>query len=295
MNNKIIDIDIVCPVYREHELIQSLYDSFFTQVNVNIKNVVFPLTDSGDEKTTIIEDFAKEKGIKYFLVKKEDFSHNLTREKAIKDYCQSKIVVMLTQDVKFTNENVLYNLVKDIDDTIVFTYARQIAKRRNIERYIREKNYPKESYVISKDNSKKYELMAFFASDACAAYNRDVFIKINGYGYDGKLPTNEDMLYSRRIIESGYSKKYCADAIVEHYHKYTLKQLYKRYYLTGQFFALTKEFDKYKKTDSGLSLAFYVLGQAFIHLDILVLFRWLPDMTARYLGMRKGRKEEVRK
>jgi hypothetical protein len=49
-------------------------------------------------------------------------------------------------------------------------------------------------------------------------------------------------------------------------------------------------FDSYKTTDSGLKLALYILKEALKHFDIPGLFRWLPDMTARYLGMKKGRK-----
>ncbi len=41
---------------------------------------------------------------------------------------------------------------------------------------------------------------------------------------------------------------------------------------------------------SGMKLAMYVLKQALKHFDIPVLFRWLPDMSARYLGIKKGKK-----
>jgi rhamnosyltransferase len=98
------------------------------------------------------------------------------------------------------------------------------------------------------------------------------------------------MLYSKIILDAGYKKKYCSDAVVEHSHKYTLKQLYKRYYDTGIFHSKVKVFDSYKSTDSGVKLALYVLKEALRHFDIPVLFRWLPDMIARYLGMNKGRK-----
>lgn len=285
-----IDIDIVCPVYKGFHYLEPLYKSFFTQKNVNIKNVVFAITDSQDEEMGKIREFVKKSDIKYFEVSKEDFSHSLTREKAIREYCTSKCVVMLSQDVKLTNDEVFYNLVKDIDsgDT-VYNYARQICTNKSIEKYIRKKNYPSESYYVTKDDITNMQLMAFFASDACSAYNRDIFISIGGYGgYDVMM--SEDMLYSKIILDAGYKKKYCADAVVEHSHKYTLKQLYKRYYDTGIFHSKVKVFNSYKPTDSGVKLALYVLKEAVKHFDLPVLFRWLPDMSARYLGMKKGRK-----
>lgn len=285
-----IDIDIVCPVYKGFHYLEPLYKSFFTQKNVNIKNVVFAITDSQDEEMEKIREFVKKNDIKYFEVSKEDFSHSLTREKAIREYCTSKCVVMLSQDVKLTNDKVFYNLVKDIDsgDT-VYNFARQICTNKSIEKYIRKKNYPSESYYVTKDDITNMQLMAFFASDACSAYNRDIFISIGGYGgYDVMM--SEDMLYSKIILDAGYKKKYCADAVVEHSHKYTLKQLYKRYYDTGIFHSKVKVFNSYKSTDSGVKLALYVLKEAVKHFDLPVLFRWLPDMSARYLGMKKGRK-----
>ena len=284
-----IIIDIVCPVYKGFNYLEPLYNSFLTQKNVKINKIIFAITDSNDDEMKNILDFVKEKNITSFIVKKEEFSHSLTREKAIKEYAESKIVVMISQDIKLTDDLVFYNLVKDIDDEIVYNFSRQICTNKSIEKYIRRKNYPKESYIVSNSDIEKMQLMAFFASDACSAYNRDIFIKLNGYaGYNVMM--NEDQLYSKIILDAGYKKKYCADSVVEHSHKYKLKQLYKRYYDAGVFYSKVKVFDNYKSTDSGLKLALYILGQALKHFDIPVLFRWLPDMTSRYLGMKKGRK-----
>lgn len=288
--NNIIDIDVVCPVYKGFNYLQPLYNSFQIQKNISIKNIVFAITNSEDEEMENIVSFVEANNIKYFIVEKKDFSHSLTREKAIREYCSSSIVVMISQDIKLTNDMVFYNLVESISKKeSVYNYARQICTNKSIEKYIRQKNYPKESYVVTKDDIKKMQLMAFFASDACSAYDRDVFLELNGYqGFDVMM--NEDQLYSKIILDAGYKKKYCADALVEHSHKYKLKQLYKRYYETGKFYKEVKVFDKYKSTDSGVKLAIYILGQALRHIDIPVLFRWFPDMLARYLGMKKGRK-----
>ena len=285
-----IQIDIVCPVYKEYDYLNSLYNSFYEQKKVKINKIVFALTLSGEEDDIKIKEFAREKGITIFEVKKDEFSHSLTREEAIKKYCTSDIVVMISQDVKLTNNNVFYNLVKSIENKeTVYNYARQICTNDTIEKYIRNKNYPEQSYIVSKENIEKMQLMAFFASDACSAYDRNIFIKLGGYGgYDVMM--NEDQLYSKIILDAGYKKKYCADAIVEHSHKYKLKQLYNRYYQTGKFYKQVKVFDEYKSTDSGLKLALYVLKEALKKFDIKVLLRWLPDMAARYIGMKAGKK-----
>lgn len=283
-------IDIVCPIYKNFDQLERLYSLLQKQVDVEIANYVFPLTISDDKEVDEkIKVFLKEHNIIYFEVTKDEFSHSLTREKAIRDYCKSDVVVLCSQDVIFFEEHALSRISEAINDEVVYAYGKQICTKKTIERYIREKNYPKESQIISSDDIEKLQLMAFFASDAFSALNRKVFIKINGYqGYNVMMA--EDMLYSKFVLDAGYKKAYVAEAEVEHSHKFTLKQLYNRYYETGKFHKEVNLFNQYKAEDSGLKLAMYVLGQALKHFNIPVLFRWLPDMSARYLGMRKGKK-----
>ena len=290
-----IDIDIVCPIYKNSETLEDLVLSFKKQKDVNIKSIVFPMTLSHTEEDDVIRDIIKRYNIISFELEKEQFSHSLTREKAIREYCSSSIIVMISPDIKLANENTFYNLVKDIaDKKSVYNFARQICDNKSIEKYIREKNYPKESYFVSKEDIPNMQFMAYFASDACSAYDREIFIKLNGYqGYD--IMMSEDALYSKFVLDAGYKKKYCADAVVIHSHKYTLKQLYKRYYDTGVFHEQVNLFNDTKIEGSGKKLAFYVLKQAIKHFNIPVLFRWLPDMSARYLGMKKGKKEGKKK
>ena len=286
-----ISVDIVIPIYKGKKYIESLITSLRMQKKIVINKIIFAITDSEDSETQYAVDYANKNNIIFFIEEKKNFSHSLTRQKAIIQYCTSNIVVMLSQDIKVIEDDTIYNLVKPINNgECVYSYARQICSNKTIERYIREKNYPKESYIVSNNDVEKMQIMAFFASDACSAYNREVFICLGGYGgYDVMM--GEDMLYSKIILDAGYKKKYCANSIVEHSHKYSLKQLYNRYYETGVFHSEVKLFNEYKSTDSGMKLALYVLKKANKNFDIPVIFRWLPDMMARYLGMKNGKKK----
>ena len=285
-----IELDIVCPIYKDSQTLEALVKSFATQKDVKINNIVFPVTLSHTEEDDVIRDVIKRYGITSFEIEPKDFSHSLTREKAIREYCTSKVIIMISQDIKLTNEMVFYNLAKDIDSgETIYNFAKQICTNKSIEKYIRAKNYPQESYFVVNSDVPKMKFMAYFSSDACSAYNREKFIELGGYqGYN--LMMCEDALYSKVILEAGYKKKYCADAIVEHSHKYTLKQLYKRYYDTGVFQSQVTFFKDVNMEGGGMALAMYVLKQALKHFDIPVLFRWLPDMAARYLGIKKGKK-----
>ncbi len=287
-----ITVDLVCPIYKGYKELSSLLLSLKKQQKININKIVTPITNSNDQEFCDTLNFVKgNKSITYFIVEKDEFSHSLTREKAIKDYCSSSIVVMMSQDIKLINDDAIFNLVEDIyNKKTVYNYGKQVCTNKSIEKYIREKNYPNNSYIVSKENVDDMQIMAFFASDAFSAYDREVFISVGGYGgYDVMM--SEDMLYSKIILDHGYKKKYCSNAIVEHSHKYTIKQLYNRYFETGKFYAQVKMFDQYKSTNSGISLAFYILKEAIKHFDIKTLLRWFPDMLARYIGMKNGRKQ----
>jgi len=293
--NEPISVDVIIPCYKQFDQISSLISSLADQKDIFINKIVCPLTLSRSENDQRIKDFFEANKVAYFELEPKDFSHSLTREKAIKEYCESNIVVLLSQDIKFADEHSIFNLVKPVQDgECVYAYGRQICPKKSLEKYIREKNYPLTSKVTSKDDIGKLQIMAFFASDAFSALDRNIFIKIGGYqNFD--IMMNEDMLYSYFVLQNGYKKKYCSDATIIHYHNLKLKQLYARYYDTGIFYQKVTLFNNYKSTESGAKLAMYTLGQCLKHFDIKSTFRWLPDMAARYLGMKKGKRAKLMK
>lgn len=282
-----ISIDVVCPLYKAEDYIDNLIFGLKSQEGIIFNKVVFAITEWTGMEAVV--DKIKIEGYACFFVKPGNFSHSLTRQKAIYNYCESNIVIMMSQDVNLCNKNALYELAKSITDEVVYSFGRQICKKKTIEYYVRKKNYGDENIVVSIEDVERMQLKTFFASDAFAAYNRQVFLSLNGYD-SVHMMMNEDMYYAKKILEAGYKKEYVASAVVEHSHKFSLKQLYNRYCQTGKWFAKHPEFDNYKTTDTGLKLAIYVIGQALIEFNIPVIFRWLPDMTARYLGMKRGKK-----
>lgn len=277
-------IEIICPLYNAENYIINLNNLIKKQENVNIEKITYILTESNDKT----EEILKENNLNYTKIKREDFSHSIARENpALKS--DADILVFITQDIKPNNNLWLYNLVKDIENGIVDAcYSRQISEYDNIEKYTRQKNYPENSFIVSKEDIEKLGLKTFFFSDASSAIKKETFVKLNGY--DNKvLPTNEDMYIAYKLIINGYKIKYCADSEVLHSHNFTLKQLYKRYYDTGIFFAMVPEINKYNQTKAGSGLAKYILVQALKDKNIKVLIRFLPDMMARYFGMKKGK------
>ena len=129
----------------------------------------------------------------------------------------------------------------------------------------------------------------FFFSDAASAIKRSVFVELNGY--DNKnLPINEDMYIAYKIIMNGFKIKYCADSVVNHSHKFKLKEIYDRYKLTGKFFKENSYLDRFGTTGSGAKLAKYVLKRIITDFKWHVIIRYPFDMRARFLGMKAGKK-----
>lgn len=277
-------IDIICPLYNAEEYFINLHKSFLMQENITLNSIKYILTESSDNT----EQLLIENNCDFKKIKKSEFSHSLVREQAVFE-STADILVFVTQDVEIIRKDWLYNLTKDINDEVVATYSRQLPKFNNIEKYTREKNYPDKSSIVSKDDIERLGLRTFFFSDASSAIKRDVFVKLNGY--DNKnLPISEDMYIAYKIIMNGYRIKYCSDSEVIHSHKFTLKQIYDRYKLTGKFFKENSYLDQYGTTDSGKNLAFYVLKRIFQEHRFGLLLRFPFDMAARLFGMKAGKK-----
>ncbi len=283
-------VEIICPLYNAATCVLKLHESLLAQKDVEIGKISYVLTESKDNTEVIL----KENSIPYALIKKEEFSHSLTRENVALQ-SENEILVFISQDIEIVDEHWLYSLVTPIINAeAVACYSRQISKYNNIEKYTREKNYPEVSSIVSKNDIEKLGLRTFFFSDASSAVKTSVFKELNGYDQKD-LPISEDMYLAYKIIMAGYKIKYCADSIVYHSHKFTLKQLYCRYYLSGKFMAQNEYLDQYKTVKSGKELAKYVLGRALRQFNIPVLLRYVPDMAARWLGMKRGRKVREKK
>lgn len=279
-----MNVEIICPLYNAEKYIQELDKSLKKQKNVDIKKISYILTKSNDNTEQIL----KELRAQYSIVEVKNFSHSLSREN-IAMQSDADILIFVTQDVEIKNDNWLEKLIQPIrENSAEATFSRQLTKYENIEKYTREKNYPEESYIVSKKDLKEKGLRTFFFSDASSAIRTDIFKELNGY--DGKkLPTNEDMYIAYKIITNGYRIKYCSDSIVYHSHDFSLKQLYQRYYDTGVFFSENSYLDKFGTNKSGGGLAKYILKRAIEDKNIKVLINFMPNMVVRFVGLKMGK------
>lgn len=284
-----MNIDIICPLYCAEKYVENLDANIKKQKNVDINQIKYVLTKSNDKT----EEILKHVQATYKIIEKEEFSHSLTREKEAFE-SRADIIVFITQDIIIEDDMWLYYLVKDIENgKCDATYSRQICDNNDtIEKYTRELNYQDKSYYKTKKDIQDMQIKTFFFSDTASAIRRDIFIKLNGYDKK-KLPTNEDMYLAYKLIMNDYTIKYCADSKVIHSHDFSFKEQYRRYYDTGKFFKENEYLNKYKVNDSGIGMARYILKRALQDKNIKVLIKFIPNMIARIIGMKRGKRCEI--
>lgn len=149
-------ISIICPVYNGEKYIKELNKNILSQALKDGQSVevIYVLTKSSDKS----EDILKKLNCTYCIIDPIEFSHSRTREiMAMKT--DGDIIVFISQDIKMKNNLWLRNLITPIiNKECEASFSRQICENDTIEKYIREKNYPEESRIVSK---KIYTNMAY--------------------------------------------------------------------------------------------------------------------------------------
>ena len=274
-------ISIICPIYNGEIYIKELNKRILNQEllgDVEVE-VLYVLTRSKDKSKDILDTL----DCKYKMIEPQEYSHSLTREQAAKEVA-GDIIVFISQDIKIANNKWLINLIQPIiEGECEASFSRQIGEYGNIEQYTRERNYPKFSRIVTKADIDKYQIRTFFYSDASSAILSKIYWELGAY--DGKhMLTNEDMYLAYKLINKGYRIKYAADSCVYHSHRFTMKQLYKRYYDTGVFFKQNPYFLDYKSNESGIDLAAYVFKRSLQDKNFKTLFEIIPNFAIRFIG-----------
>jgi len=283
-----MSLSVICPIYKGEKYISTLHKSLSIQKNVMIKEIKYIVTKvQGDNSIGILDNLKAQ----YTIIDPAEFSHSLTREKAVYE-SDGDIIVFITQDVEINDELFLDKLTKDIEkDNCDATFAKQICTNKTIERYTRMKNYPDESRIVAKEDIQKLGIMTYFYSDAASAIRRSVFLELKGY--DGKnLLTNEDMYIAYKLINNGYKIKYNSDAQVIHSHKYTYKTLFKRYFDQGVFLKQHKYISESGAGSSAFELLKFVGLNSLKEKNFKAFFDIIPNFAVRFIANKVGYRYE---
>jgi rhamnosyltransferase len=260
-----MDATIVIPVKNGGDLLDQVLDRVFSQKTVYQYEVICVDSGSTDRSLEIIKKYP----CSLYEISPQDFGHGKTR-----NYGAGKgtgeFILFLTQDALPVNDVWLENFINamKLDDAIAGGFGKHlpypgcnVLDERDLGRHFA--GFGQENTIHWLEDRKRYEkeegyrhFLSFF-SDNNSCLRRSIWEQ---YPYPD-VDFSEDQIWMKQMIELGYKRVYCPDAMVYHSHNYPLKTYFKRYY------------DQYK--------GIYRIHQ-------YRMFRSIPGMLHGCLGMIKG-------
>jgi rhamnosyltransferase len=220
---------VIIPTLNGAGQLEELLSSFRIQT---VKPEKLLVVDSSSTDDTVL--IAKRYGAEVMLIDRDDFDHGGTRTLAAHKI-GSDYLVFFTQDVIPAHRFVLQNLIEPLlnDETVGVSYGRQLPSfdATDTARHLRLFNYPESSQIRDFADRTRYGLSTVFASNSCAAYNRDL---LEGVGFfKDDLIFGEDTCAVGRMLQQGLKVAYVADAPVYHSHNYSWSEDFRRYFDIG--------------------------------------------------------------
>ena len=249
-------VDVIIPVYKPERGFLTLLEKLQMQT-VPVNRIIIMNTEQKyydelihgtsyvpDDHTMIVEHLSK-----------REFDHGRTRNQGVR-LSEADVFLMMTQDAIPADAFLVERLLSQLDgEKVAVAYARQLPGRDSgeVERYVRQFNYPEQSRVKTKEDLPELGIKTIFCSNVCAAYDRKVFDALGGFA--GRAIFNEDMIFAAKAVEAGYGIAYTADAKVYHSHDYTNRQQFHRNFDLGVSQADHPEvFAKYPSESEGIRL-----------------------------------------
>jgi len=221
-------IDIIIPTYKPDKRLLAILEHLEKQT-LPVHRIIIMNTEEKYFETLIYGTafFEKHKKIKVYHLSKREFDHGKTRHIAVQK-SEAEIFVMMTQDSIPWDNSLLENLVSELRGNVAVAYARQLPAENcsEMERFSRLFNYPPQSRLKTQQDTGELGIKAYFCSNSCAAYRRDIYEELGGFIRHTIF--NEDMIYAAKAMQSGYAIYYAAEAKVIHSHNYTDRQQFHR-------------------------------------------------------------------
>ena len=279
-------ISLIIPTLNAEKYMKPLLDALKKQT-LQPDEIIIADSESDDKTVEICNGY---EGVRVLPVLRKEFDHGRTRDLALRE-SKGDIVVFMTHDAKPADQFFLENLISYLnsDPKLAVVSGRQLAREdaTEMERLVREFNYPPVSNIRSKKDIPKYGIKTYYCTDVCAAYRRDIYLELGGFEYP--LKTNEDMFYAAKAVNNGYKVGYAADAMVIHSHNFTLKQQYDRNYIQGYEIARHKEIlGDVSANSEGMKMVKYVSVNLLKKGKVVSFVYFGFDCVARFLGSKMG-------
>lgn len=171
--------------------------------------------------------------LEIYHISEREFDHGDTRNQGVRK-SDAPFFVCMTQDALPADAYLLERLLEPlVSGKAAVSYARQLPREdcNPIERFVKNFNYPDQSRLKSGQDIETLGIKAFFCSNACAAYNRQIFEESGGFIRHTIF--NEDMIYAAGVLSAGRKIAYTADALVCHSHNYSWRDNFHRNFDLG--------------------------------------------------------------
>jgi rhamnosyltransferase len=228
-------VSVVIPVLNAAAFLPNLLKVLFTQEPHPPHEVILVDSHSTDKTREIVLSDSRIR-----VIPISDFSHGRARNIGARE-ARSDIVVLLTQDALPAGPDWLAQLLEPLaDPAVAAAYSRQIPRPDTapMERFFLRTHFPAIGPTRrEKGDKSSLGLKDVFFSNVSAAIRRDVLLK---FPFDEELIMSEDQQFSRDILQAGYAAVYQPSSVVIHSHRYTLKQVFRRYF--DSVYSLTKIF-----------------------------------------------------
>lgn len=230
-----MNFTVVIPTFNAECFIHDLLTPF---VSCGIQNQVFIIDSSSSDNTV---SMCTDLGFSNIVViPQSDFDHGGTRS-LFRKYCQTELVVFMTQDARLESVRDLYRLLEVFDDKAVgAAFGRQLphADADFFGSHLRYFNYGDKSYKRVKADARLYGVKTAQLSNSFAAYRVSSLNEVNWF--KSNLILGEDVYVGAKLLDLGYALAYVSEARVFHSHNYSLSDDFRRYFDIGVFHAMEK-------------------------------------------------------
>ena len=255
-------VDVIIPVYKPGERLKKIINRL-RQQTYPVNRIILINTGRAYFERAFGEDMScfETEDIVLRHISEEQFDHGTTRRMAV-SMSKADYFICMTDDALPVDRHLVKSLITPlIEGKASAAYARQLAGKEAdiVEKFSRRFNYPAVSRIKSKADMDELGIKTFFCSNACAAYERKTYDKLGGF--EKHMIFNEDMVYAGRLVDSGASIAYVAEARVLHTHHYTAMQQLKRNFDLGVSQAQFPElFNRVSSQSEGIRMIRGMLG-----------------------------------
>lgn len=285
-------VDLIIPTYKPDDSFLKLIEIMQSQ-SVSVNRIIIMNTEQKFFERIVYSNSSINgyKNIEIKHISKKEFDHGKTRNKGVAR-SEADYFLMMTQDAMPVGNDLVKRLLNafEEDDKVAVAYARQVAadNAEDSEKYAREFNYPVESATHSQSDVPSLGIKAYFCSNVCAMYRRDIFDELGGFM--NHVIFNEDMLYAAKAINAGYRIAYVADAQVIHSHNYSNKEYYKRNFDIGVSHAMHPDiFEGLNTKGEGMKLVRRTTNRLRSTGHFFGIFKVYVTSAYKYLGYRSGK------